>query len=313
MEKQAEQDKLTGLYNRWGGDTLMKEYFINHPGKPAVLAEMDIDNFKHFNDMFGHEVGDAVLQHVANMIKNHFGPEIIPIRNGGDEFQLFFPGCKQEDVQPQLESFVQRNFQVIYNNLVLKYQISMGYAMAPEQASSIAELCRKADIALYHIKENGKNGMAAYHPRMGNEGRYRYGFSLLDLSAGLPVSVLIYRADSGEEILFGTTHLFHLFDCENMDEFMSYTGGTFRNIVHPDDVEEVEESIARQIQENSHQLDYVTYRIITKTGKIRQVYDIGRRVHNPYYGDIFYVVLYEKQEQTQLPDISAPTVRHEES
>lgn len=94
---------------------------------------------------------------------------------------------------------------------------------------------------------------------------------------------------------------------------MSYTGGTFRNMVHPDDVEEVEESIAQQIQENSHQLDYVTYRIITKTGKIRQVYDIGRRVHNPYYGDIFYVVLYEKQEQTQLPDISAPTVRHEES
>ncbi len=307
-KKQAEQDNLTGLYNRWGGDNQMKEYFINHPGKPAVLAEMDIDNFKHFNDMFGHEVGDTVLRDLANRIKNHFGPEIIPIRNGGDEFQLFFPGRSQEDVQSQLESFIQKEFQVTTNNLILKYQVSMGYAMAPEQASSVSELCRKADIALYHVKENGKNGIAAYHPCMGNEGRSRYGFSLLDLSAGLPVSVLIYRADPGEEILFGTTHLFHLFDCKNMEEFMGYTGGTFRNMVHPDDVQEVEESIARQIQENSQQIDYVAYRIITKTGRIRQVYDIGRRVHNPYYGDIFYVVLYEKQEQTQPPDLFEQTV-----
>lgn len=98
-----------------------------------------------------------------------------------------------------------------------------------------------------------------------------------------------------------------------MKEFMHYTHGTFRNMIHPDDVQEVERSIVRQIQENSNQIDYVAYRILTKTGKIRYVYDIARRVHNPYYGDIFYVVLYEKQEQTQPSDISAPMVHHEKN
>ncbi len=307
-KRQAEQDKLTGLFNRWGGDNQMKKYFVNCPRKPAALAEMDVDNFKHFNDMFGHEVGDAVLQHLAYMIKNHFGLKIIPIRNGGDEFQLFFPGCTQKEVQSQLESFIKRDFRVMYNDLNLKYQISIGYAIAPEQADTVSELCRKADIALYHVKTSGKNGVAMYHPRMGNMGQRRYGFSLLDLSAGLPVAVLIYRDNPEEEILFGTASLFQLFDCTNMEEFMNYTGGTFRNIIHPDDLQKVEASIARQIQENSNQIDYVTYRIITKTGNVRCVYDIGRRVHTPYYGDIFYVVLYENQGQPQPYDIAAQTV-----
>jgi len=310
--KQAEQDPLTGLYNRWGGDNRMEIYFANYAGKPAALAEMDIDNFKHFNDMFGHEVGDMVLQDLSNRIKSHFSPGIIPIRNGGDEFQLFFPDCKRDMVQSQLESFIQKDFRIVYNDLNLTYHVSIGYAIAPEQASSVAELCRKADIALYHIKENGKNGIAAYHSRMGNESRYRYGFNMLDLSAGLPVAVLIYRDNAEEEILFGTAPLFRLFDCANMEEFMDYTGGTFRNMVHPDDIEEVEKSIAQQIQKNSNQIDYAAYRIITKTGKIRQIYDIGRRVHNPYYGDIFYVVLYEKQEQLPPHDISAQTISHNE-
>lgn len=311
--KQAEQDPLTGLYNRWGGDNRMETYFTNYSGNPAILAEMDIDNFKHFNDMFGHEVGDAVLQHLANIIKSHFGSKIIPIRNGGDEFQLFFPDCKREMVQSQLESFIQRNFQIVHNDLHLNYQVSIGYATAPEQASTVSELCRKADIALYHIKENGKNGVAAYHSYMENESRYHHGFRLSDLSEGLPVAVLIYRDNEEEEILFGTKLLFQLFDCANMKEFMHYTHGTFRNMVHPDDVQEVERSIVRQLQENSNQIDYVAYRILTKTGKIRYVYDIARRVHNPYYGDIFYVVLYEKQEQTQPSDISAPMVHHEKN
>ena len=303
-KKQAEQDTLTGLYNRWGGNNQIKDYGVNHPGKPSVLAAIDIDNFKHFNDTYGHETGDKVLQDLARMIKAHFGPDIIPIRNGGDEFQLFFPHCRQEDIQPKLERFIQKDFQIIFHTLTLPYHISLGYAMAPKQASSVSELQKKADIALYHIKKTGKNGIAAYHPQMGNGNRYRYGFSLLDLSEGLPVSMLIYRADETKEILFGTMHLFHLFDCETIEEFMQYTNGTFQNMIHPDDAQAAEESITKQIQENSTHIDYVSYRIITKTGKIRQVYDIGRLVHSPYYGDIFYVVLFEKQTTVQHFDFN---------
>jgi PAS domain S-box-containing protein len=76
-----------------------------------------------------------------------------------------------------------------------------------------------------------------------------------------------------------------------LEEFKKLTGYTFPGIVHPDDLNEVQESILRQIETNHKNIDYVEYRIIRKDGSIRWVDDFGRLAHSENYGDVFYVFI----------------------
>ena len=64
---------------------------------------------------------------------------------------------------------------------------------------------------------------------------------------GMPGGVLVYRADEKEEILYANSWLIHIFGCLDMDDFMAVTGGSFKSLVHPDDMEKVEKDIDRQI------------------------------------------------------------------
>ena len=119
------------------------------------------------------------------------------------------------------------------------------------------------------------------------------------LTERMPGGFFIYRAHGDEELLYANDALLRLFGCATIEEFQSLTGGTFRGMVHPDDLEEVEESIWEQIADNSYDLDYVEYRIVRRDGSVRWVEDYGHFARNDYVGDIFYVFLADATEKRQ--------------
>ncbi|MCI8327694.1 MAG: PAS domain-containing protein, partial [Lachnospiraceae bacterium] len=113
----------------------------------------------------------------------------------------------------------------------------------------------------------------------------------------MPGGFLIYHADGREEIIYANQALIRIFGCDTIDEFRKLTDNSFRGIVHPDDLEEVERSIKEQIAESHYDLDYVEYRIICKDGEERWIEDYGHFVHNQYVGDIFYVFIGDATEK----------------
>lgn len=113
----------------------------------------------------------------------------------------------------------------------------------------------------------------------------------------MPGGFLIYRADQGEEIIYANQGLLRIFQCGTVEEFMAHTGGSFRGLVHPDDLEAVERSILTQIEASQYDLDYVEYRIHRKDGVVRWVEDYGHFFRSKTVGDIFYVFLSDATEK----------------
>ena len=105
----------------------------------------------------------------------------------------------------------------------------------------------------------------------------------------MPGGFFVYHADGNEEIIYANEAMVRIFNCDTLEEFRKVTGNSFRGIVHPDDLEAVEESIRQQIAASSYDLDYVEYRIITKDGDIRWIDDYGHYIHGETVGNVFYV------------------------
>ncbi len=115
----------------------------------------------------------------------------------------------------------------------------------------------------------------------------------------MPGGFFIYRAGGEEEILFANKAVLRIFQCADLEEFRELTGNSFKGIVHPDDLEEVEQSIWEQIGASQYDLDYIEYRIIDKTGSIRWIEDYGHFLHNESLGDIFYVFVGDATEKKE--------------
>lgn len=113
---------------------------------------------------------------------------------------------------------------------------------------------------------------------------------MLSFTDELPGGFFIYRALGDREIIYANRGTLRIFQCENMAQFLELTGGSFRGLVHPDDLDAVEESIRRQIAASRYDLDYVEYRIRRRDGSVRYVEDFGHFVRSSD-GDVFYVFL----------------------
>lgn len=117
------------------------------------------------------------------------------------------------------------------------------------------------------------------------------------ITMGMSGMFFIYHADEKEELVYTNNALIQMYGCDTLEDFKEYTGYTFRGLVHPDDLERVEQSIAHQIMNSENNLDYEEYRIICKDGSIRWVEDYGHFVHTDTYGDVFYVFLEDATER----------------
>lgn len=130
---------------------------------------------------------------------------------------------------------------------------------------------------------------------------------------GLPGGFFIYEAHDAERILFANDQMASLFSCKTVDEFLDFVGGTFRGMVHRQDLQRVQNAIWEQIgathgsDESFEQRDHVNYRIVAKDGTIRYIDEYGKLVRDTPYGDLFFVFVAEliaqdaPQEQDAQP------------
>ena len=119
--------------------------------------------------------------------------------------------------------------------------------------------------------------------------------SLANMSDGF----FIYRAVDDERILYANPAIMTIFGCNTMDEFMELVNGSFKGLVHPEDLGRVEWEVRNQIQHSNENMDYVQYRIIRKDGEIRWLDDCGH-LENSEWGEehrLFYVFVKDITEQ----------------
>lgn len=159
---------------------------------------------------------------------------------------------------------------------------------------SLLNLLQTNHIEIDRLAEEGRQ---AAEPFLNNPQDIQTLCEITQFMDEMPGGFLIYRADEGGQILYANKGLLRIFQCGTMLEFRELTGGTFRGMVHPDDVDGVEESIWRQIEENQYDLDYVEYRIKRKDGTICWIEDYGHFIRNEAIGDIFYVFLGDATEK----------------
>ena len=145
-------DYLTGLLGREQGEKEITESLRNGNG---CIMMIDLDNFREMNDKFGHLAGDYVLKEVADLLKEVSQKNIV-CRMGGDEFLYYVDGIsRQEEVEEKvkmiLESFEKRKSEI---RMLENISLSIGISIFGTDGGSFAELVRKADKALYHVKQN---------------------------------------------------------------------------------------------------------------------------------------------------------------
>ena len=293
FKKLSLTDGLTGLLNRTVFDGQMEHYLEGHGKKSCIGILLDVDNFKFINDVYGHAVGDQVLCQLARSMEQFFAKDAIIGRNGGDEFCILLKDCTAKDVAKQIEAFcmVPRAFRCKGGEQ--SYSISLGYAEYPTHAEKGSDLLRYADMALYEVKLRGKHGCLSYKSDFHTSKRTQLGFELNDISINLPGAFFIYKANREDErILYANREMIQFAGCEDLDDFLQFTGRKFGNLVHPDELEAVEHSIWDQItsRENGTN-DYVKYRMATKNGGYKTVLDYGRIVESDHYGPVFYVLI----------------------
>lgn len=118
---------------------------------------------------------------------------------------------------------------------------------------------------------------------------------LISMEDLLPGGFFIYRADGTGEIISVNSDLVNMFGCNSEDEFRQHTGNSFKGMVHPDDLQNVEINISSQI-EKENDIDYVEYRIVCKDGSVKSVRDYRKFVHTDEYGDVYYVLIFDITE-----------------
>lgn len=293
-------DSLTGVYNRKGGDGAVASYLKDHAGEQAMVMALDIDNFKLINDVYGHGAGDRALQTLVGDMKLIFGRETIITRNGGDEFILFHPFKNKEDVEKKMTHFTEKPHIIQVGGRDVPFHSSMGCAEYPLQGREYGKLCVRADFALYAVKLNGKAGWRRFDDTVAeNKHRTQFGFNLSEVAGSMPGGMVVCRATKDQEILFANRGMIDLLECDSFEDFMHYTGGTFMSILYPGEEEALKKEFQRQLNEkgNEKQTDFLTFRIVTKKGRILTVEDVGRKKENPFYGELYYIFMYDRAER----------------
>ena len=115
----------------------------------------------------------------------------------------------------------------------------------------------------------------------------------------MPGGFLICRADREEQLLYANRVLLRMFQFSTMDELRSHTGNSFRGLVHPDDLDEAEQSIRAQISASQYHLYDAEYRVLRRDGAVRWVEAHGHFVHTDAVGDIFYVFLADATDRRE--------------
>ena len=161
---QATHDPLTSLANR----NMLYQIFSSSTKEskknvPIAILLFDLDYFKKINDTLGHHVGDKVLLYISNLIATCIGKDNLAARLGDDEFVAMVKYHHIKEVTDIAENFLKKlNEPVMIEGHELKLSSSIGISLYPQEGENIADLLKKSDLALYHVKAKGKNQFQLY-------------------------------------------------------------------------------------------------------------------------------------------------------
>ena len=165
IEKQANNDFLTGLYNRMRCEQDLERSIeqTRENGGEGALLYIDLDDFKHINDGLGHQYGDLLLKKISDNLKRIPGVENSCYRIGGDEFVIILSHRRVMMLQQILDD-IRALFASPWMLKDADYYctMSMGVARFPTDGTTVDELIRKADIAMYNAKCSGRNRIEFY-------------------------------------------------------------------------------------------------------------------------------------------------------
>jgi diguanylate cyclase (GGDEF)-like protein/PAS domain S-box-containing protein len=169
LRNQSIRDPLTGLYNRrYLEESLNRElHRASRTGRNVSLVMLDLDHFKHFNDTFGHQVGDILLKELAGAIKNMVRAGDLACRYGGEEFSLILAEVDTEGAYKCVESIREAVKHLSLHNrgqTLGTVTVSAGIAAYPTHGDNSEDLIHAADEALYRAKKAGRDCIFIYEP-----------------------------------------------------------------------------------------------------------------------------------------------------
>ncbi len=164
MKKQSITDELTKLYNhRYFHDTV-SNWILNETFEKFSLAMVDIDQFKIYNDLYGHFAGDEALKRIADILsKNSYKDDLI-VRYGGEEFVIFMPNISGPITLKAIERIrraVEDEF-LLSSDIKEFLTVTIGAASYPDDGNTLEDVLRKSDEAMYYGKQSGRNKAMLY-------------------------------------------------------------------------------------------------------------------------------------------------------
>ena len=168
VSHQAHSDALTKLPNRRALDERLDKAIVQsiYSGNPFCAVMMDLDGFKLINDTYGHEVGDDVLQQVANSMEKSLRSTDFLARYGGDEWTLILPETNLTQAQvviQKIQNSLRNNPIHLPDGKTTKIGLSGGIALYPIHADTAPDLIRAADEALYRAKKSNRGQFLVAH------------------------------------------------------------------------------------------------------------------------------------------------------
>ncbi|TLX50723.1 GGDEF domain-containing protein [Pseudoalteromonas ruthenica] len=160
LNEAATTDRLTGLFNRLGGEQAAQQRLDND--QDITLMLIDLDGFKPINDVYGHDSGDDILCHVATQLQHHVRKEDVCIRWGGDEFVIILDALEQKPALHLADKLREALSQAtqLDNGEQVSVGASIGIATSPGHGTTLQELVIAADQAMYKVKNQQKNAVA---------------------------------------------------------------------------------------------------------------------------------------------------------
>lgn len=164
LETAASTDPLTHLLNKTAAQKEIGEVLSKTHG---ALLMLDLDSFKLVNDLYGHNAGDKILIRFAELIKKITRENDLIGRIGGDEFVAFLQNVDDEKILKSKAEFLNVQLLIIAKKILgedmeIPLGTSVGAVFVPEEGTDFVTLYKKADAALYNVKQHGKHGLAIF-------------------------------------------------------------------------------------------------------------------------------------------------------
>ena len=186
LEVAASTDPLTKLLNKSGAQKEIGELVKKSSG---ALLMIDLDSFKLVNDIYGHAAGDKILICFSELIKKIIRANDLAGRMGGDEFVAFVQNVNDEKVLQEKTAFMNEQLLIAAKELLsesmnIPLGTSIGAVFVPDEGTDFQTLCKKADKALYEVKQHGKHGIAFYGKHNSTEKNFSAGISQMRMILG---------------------------------------------------------------------------------------------------------------------------------